>query len=289
MTFISDLEESIIWKLNDLGINRFAIQYSPINPTKRILFSWFTFEECTEIYRDNFSNQFNLLAVNMGMDKLDYEWRKVDNEDWSISWKKGWKPDPIGDDLLVLPAWLNLPDEYSGRLIIRLDPGSAFGTGSHATTRLCLESLENSDVSNLLVADIGCGSGILTIAALRLGAKEVLAFDLDELAVRATNQNANLNNLRDDKLRVFNGSIDTLSSFLNGKTVDLLICNILAPVIEELAPSFNKVISDDGKALLSGVLLTQVKPLKIKLKNLGWRCNSFFEKDDWALLEIGKI
>ena len=93
-------------------------------------------------------------------------WDEVADEDWSLSWKQHWQPDPVGIGLLILPAWLEVPAEHSDRLVIRMDPGSAFGTGSHPTTRLCLEALEQNPPRGALVADLGCGSGVLGLAAL---------------------------------------------------------------------------------------------------------------------------
>jgi hypothetical protein len=131
----------------------------------------------------------------------------VEDEDWSLSWKRHWGPDPIGETLLVLPAWLDVPPEAAGRRVIRLDPGPAFGTGSHPSTRLCLEGMEAlaaarvqagaagevAPLAGWRVADLGCGSGLLGLAAIALGAAEVLAVDTDPLAIRATHDNTALN------------------------------------------------------------------------------------------------
>ena len=109
-------------------------------------------------------------------------WQRIKNEDWSQTWKRYWKPDPVGKCLLILPDWLKVPPIYHDRKIIRIDPGSAFGTGSHATTRLCLEALERTNIRALKIADIGCGSGIRGLAALKLGAESVYAVYVDSLA-----------------------------------------------------------------------------------------------------------
>ena len=175
----------------------------------------------------------------------------------------------MGRGLLILPAWLKVPDEHRDRLVIRMDPGSAFGTGSHPTTRLCLEALEQQPPRGGLVADLGCGSGVLGLAALHLGAQRVVAADTDSLAVRATAENRDLNQRTPEQLAVDLGSVETLQQLLGTQRADLLLCNILAPVIEALAPGFDSLIAPDGCALLSGLLVDQAPRLTEVLDALG--------------------
>ena len=132
------------------------------------------------------------MADTFGLALAEPLWEELADEDWSLSWKKHWQPDPVGQRLLILPAWLEVPEEHADRLVLKMDPGSAFGTGSHPTTRLCLEALEEMPPHDQRVADLGCGSGVLGLASLALGASEVLAADTDSLAVRATTDNAAL-------------------------------------------------------------------------------------------------
>jgi ribosomal protein L11 methyltransferase len=204
----------------------------------------------------------------------------------------------VGERLLVLPAWLEVPPEQAGRLVIRIDPGSAFGTGSHPTTRLCLEALEalagereraglGPGLRGLRVADLGCGSGILGLAALRLGAATVAAADSDPLAERATRENAALNGLEGAQaLTVTTGSAEALSELLKGRGADLLLCNILAPVIEALIPSFARLLGPGGVGLLSGLLVDQAPGLERDLLAAGWRVEQRVEQDRWGLLRI---
>ena len=189
-----------------------------------------------------------------------------------------------GNQLLVLPAWLDVPQDHSHRMVLRLDPGSAFGTGSHPTTRLCLEALEKNPPLDLEVADIGCGSGILGIASIALGAKHVTAVDLDSLAVRATSQNACLNKLTDKDLNVFLGSIDVLEEQFKSLKVDLLVCNTLAPILKELAPKFSKITSRKSRLLLSGLLLDQVNDLTTDLSKYGWKFLASNKLEKWAAI-----
>lgn len=284
------LEDSLLWKLDELGIKRVAIECPPECVDQCTLFVWVPFCEFSAIERDFLIASFKNLAENIGLCIADFAWEKVANEDWSKSWKQYWCPDPIGDKLLILPAWLDVPAEYSQRLILRLDPGAAFGTGSHPTTRLCLEALEKKSLENLKVADVGCGSGILSLAALSLGAKAVCAVDIDSLAIRATIENMHLNGITEPTFSAFVGSTEVLlSRFNGGEVADLLVCNILAPVIEELAPSFDSLVSLQGSAFLSGLLVTQVAQMKDLLEALHWNVVAYMEKDQWALLEIMRL
>jgi len=238
------------------------------------------------------------LADPFGLELPPIRWQRQADEDWSLSWKRHWQPDPVAERLLVLPAWLEIPAEHRDRLVIRLDPGSAFGTGSHPTTRLCLEALETlagerersgqgPGLRGLRVADLGCGSGILGLAALRLGAATVAAADCDPMAERATRQNAALNGLDGAQaLTVTTGSAEALAVLLGGRGADLLLCNILAPVIEALLPWFPRLLRSGGVGLLSGLLVEQGPGLERDLVEAGWRVEQRLEHDRWGLLRI---
>ena len=226
------------------------------------------------------------MAETFGLQLAVPQWDELADEDWSRSWKQHWQPDPVGNELLILPAWLSVPEEHAQRLVLKMDPGSAFGTGSHPTTRLCLEALEAAPPQGLRVADLGCGSGVLGLAALGLGAHEVIAVDTDSLAVRATSDNAALNGLTSEALSVRQGSLETLETLLDGRPADLLLCNILAPVIEALAPGFQSILSANGRGLLSGLLVEQAPRLTEVLEVLGWSVQALGSQGRWGLLEI---
>ena len=232
------------------------------------------------------------------------EWHRQDDEDWSLSWKQHWQADPVGQSLLILPAWLEAPAAEAHRRQIRMDPGSAFGTGSHPSTRLCLEALEDlagqrgglgapAPLEGLRVADLGCGSGILALAALRLGASQVAAVDTDSLAIRATTANALLNDFTVDdgslspaQLSVALGSASTLETLLEGRPADLLLCNILAPVIEALSPCFARLLAPAGVGFLSGLLVDQAPGLEKVLAAQGWRAQLVARQESWGLMRL---
>jgi ribosomal protein L11 methyltransferase len=281
-----ELEESLVWKLTDLGLHRHAVQHAPETPDQKQLLLWLPQPEWPEAERQQLLASLEPLAEPFGLPLPQGHWDDVADEDWSLSWKQHWQPDPVGDGLLILPAWLEVPPEHGERLVIRMDPGSAFGTGSHPTTRLCLEALEKAPPVGALVADLGCGSGVLGLAALGLGATAVVAADTDSLAVRATGDNRELNGRPADLLKVSLGSVEALQHLLEGRRADLLLCNILAPVIEALAPGFEALVAPEGRALLSGLLVDQAPRLEQVLGDLGWRVSARGSQGRWGLLEI---
>ena len=298
-----DLEESLTWKLEALGIHRVALRHRPEAPEQRQLVAWLPAADWPEAERAELELALAPLAATFGLTLPPITWTQQDDEDWSLSWKQHWQADPVGERLLILPAWLELPAEHADRLVIRMDPGSAFGTGSHPTTRLCLEGLERLadgrwpldpaatepalGLEGLRVADLGCGSGILGIAALLQGAASVAAVDTDSLAVRATRDNAAVSGFQ-DRLQVRLGSADVLAELLEGQPADLLLCNILAPVIEALSPAFDAVLAPHGVGLLSGLLVDQAPRLQQVLAERGWRAELAAQQSQWGLMLLHK-
>ncbi|MGF1523367.1 MAG: 50S ribosomal protein L11 methyltransferase [Leptolyngbyaceae cyanobacterium] len=214
-------------------------------------------------------------------------WHLIDEEDWAKSWKDHWQPQEVGDRFLINPAWLPIPEE-GDRLVLQLDPGAAFGTGAHATTQLCLESLEmrlGGDNNDIVVADVGCGSGILSIGALLLGAKRAYAVDIDSLAVQATTENAALNHLNPDQIVTQQGSLDTLLKNL-AEPVDGILCNILAEVILDLIPQLNEIAKPETWGILSGILLEQSKLVADTLEQHGWVVATLWRRKEWCCLNI---
>ena len=288
---LPELEESLIWKLNALGIPRVAVRHSPEQPQDRKLVAWLPASDWPDSERQQLEQALKPLADTFGLALPTIHWFEQDDEDWSLSWKQHWEPDPVGQRLLILPAWLELPPEHADRQVIRMDPGSAFGTGSHPTTRLCLEAIEQlsderrGSLGPIRVADLGCGSGILGIAALLEGASSVAAADTDSLAVRATRDNAVVSGFA-EQFQVDLGSIERLAELLEGRPADLLLCNILAPVIEALCPAFDTVLAPGGLGLLSGLLVSQAPRLQEVLAEQGWSAELTAQQSQWGLMTI---
>lgn len=296
---LPELEESLLWKLASLGISRVALRHRPRAPEERQLVAWLPEADWPAAERAELEQALAPLATTFGLELPAIHWELQQEEDWSLSWKQHWQADPVGERLLILPAWLEPPPDHAERLVIRLDPGSAFGTGSHPTTRLCLEQLEAlavargqaagtaPDLGPIRVADLGCGSGILGLAALLQGAAQVAAVDIESPAVAATAANARVSGL-EERLQVRLGSVQALAELLHGEPADLLLCNILAPVIEALAPAFDSVLAPDGVGLLSGLLVTQAPRLTQELAALGWTAQLAAQQSQWGLMMLHK-
>ena len=173
-------------------------------------------------------------------------------KDWEKVCLDNFKPRQIGEKLLICPSWLAAEDKSINTLI--LDPGLAFGTGSHETTFLCLEWLEQADLRAKTLLDFGCGSGILGLAALKLGAERVIAVDIDEQALIATKNNALANDIKQDKLDISTPDIET------GK-VDIILANILLKTLISLKKEFLERLKPKGKLIASGVLTSQTEEL----------------------------
>jgi ribosomal protein L11 methyltransferase len=214
-------------------------------------------------------------------------WQLMDEEDWASSWKQHWQISEIGDRFLICPAWLN-PPENNQRLVIKIDPGSAFGTGTHPTTQLCLESLEmrlSSHPENKIIADIGCGSGILAIGAILLGAKKVYAVDIDPLAVSATGSNRHLNGINPENLAINQGSVEELLELIPDG-VDGIVCNILAETIIALMPAITRLAKPTTWGILSGILVTQAQAVTDILEPQGWTVAALWKRQEWCGLQI---
>ena len=177
LTFQIDhnLEEIIIWKLTALGIFSYSFEYLLKTKNQKDVNIWLPVSDWDQKLRNNLELSIGQLLDIDGSYSSFFNWSIIEEEDWLNSWKKYWGPELVGRNLLILPCWLNLNKKYNEKIIIKIDPGAAFGTGSHPSTNLCLEKLENMFLSGKKVLDIGSGSGILGITAKLFGAEEICA------------------------------------------------------------------------------------------------------------------
>jgi ribosomal protein L11 methyltransferase len=280
---VPDLEENIFWRLSEFGCKGMSTQ----KQGKEILISAYIPQAQVKLLEiSDLSLQLEDDASEIGIPLPVTKCNLIDEEDWSSSWKQHWQPQPIGDRLLINPAWLEVPQD-TDRTILQLDPGVAFGTGTHATTQLCLEALEMrlQPGNSLTIADIGCGSGILSTAAFLLGAKQIYAVDNDPLAVKATGENRDLNGIPAANLIVELGSIDRLQAMLP-EPVDGFVCNILADVIVQLAPSMSALVKPKGWAILSGILSSQVADVSHVLEQHGWTVGTVWNRLEWSCINL---
>ena len=202
----------------------------------------------------------------------------VNESDWANEWKKYYKPTKVGKKIVVKPSWEDY-EKQEGDLIIELDPGMAFGTGTHETTSMCIRELENYVDETKTVFDIGCGSGILAIAAAQLGAKEVVAGDLDEVAVKVSKENCEINHVS-DKVVVKHGS---LFEVVDSKA-DVIVANIIADIIKILAKDVSKFLKEDGVFISSGIILAKIDEVCEALEENGFEIVKVERLGEWSAI-----
>lgn len=203
---------------------------------------------------------------------------QVNESDWANEWKKYYKPTKIGQRIVVKPTWEDYKPE-NGELIIELDPGMAFGTGTHETTSMCIRELEKYVNEDSRVFDIGCGSGILAIAAAKLGAKEVLAVDLDEVAVKVSKENVEENNVS-DSVEVRHGNLmDVVKD-----RADVVVANIIADIIKILAKDVHNFMKKDAVFISSGIILDKVEEVKESLIENGFEIIDIKKLGEWSAI-----
>ena len=243
--------------------------YFPLNPyaEKRKMAILSTFEE-------KFADRDDIIYT---VDFYEY-----DEEDYQNSWKKYLFPEKVSEKFLVKPTWREYTPE-ADELIIELDPGRAFGTGSHPTTSLCLKLMEENISEGDSVIDVGTGSGILMIAADRLGASEIYVTDIDELAVESAKENLELNKISEEKAKVYKGD---LISVVENKKFDVVVANILADVLLILLHDISKVVKPNGKIIFSGIIEDKCELLKREVESLGFTVEEIKADKEWRAMLI---
>lgn len=205
----------------------------------------------------------------------------VRDSDWENNWRQYYQPIEVGERLVVVPEWLDAPAD--GRLPLRLDPGLIFGTGSHATTRMCLEAIETLAAPDKRVLDLGCGSGILSIGALVLGCREAVGCDIDPKAPDVAMDNAALNGIGADRFRVYAGDIlaDRGMRAALGTNFDIVLANIVADVILPLAPLSREFLAPGGTFVTSGIIEGRQDEIEHALKKAGYFIEKHFCEEEW--------
>jgi ribosomal protein L11 methyltransferase len=216
-------------------------------------------------------------------------YKQIADQNWMEAWKQHYKPILIGERLLILPAWLESPDPK--RIPIKIDPGMAFGTGTHPTTQLCLELMEISTNHSPLstVIDVGCGSGILSIAALKLGAKTVLGVDIDIESVKNSRENADVNGVGEELLLGQGSVTEVLAGQFPFKSAPLVVANILAPVLIRLFDAgLADLIEPNGEIILSGILDHQAESVIEAGQAKGLKRGETRQMKDWVAISMKK-
>ncbi|MGN1133716.1 MAG: 50S ribosomal protein L11 methyltransferase [Oscillospiraceae bacterium] len=215
--------------------------------------------------------------------RLEYALKNVKEEDWANNWKKYFKPLQIGEKLLIKPSWEKIePNEK--RKILEIDPASSFGTGQHNTTQLCLELIEKNLEDDDRILDLGCGSGILSIGAVILGAKSAYAVDIDENSVHIAAENAEKNNIAKEQFTAECGNIIDDHEFAKsiGTGYDLVCANIVADVLIAMSDKFAGFLKDKGKLIVSGIIDSRKEEVLETIKSKGFELVEVRTKDDWT-------
>ena len=218
--------------------------------------------------------------------KLEVSVKNIKEEDWANNWKKYFKPFDVGEKMIIKPSWETLEDD-KGRIVLTIDPGHVFGTGSHETTRLCIEALQDIIKGGERVLDIGCGSGILSIAALLLGAKHAEAVDIDPNAADTAYANADMNGIGRDRYNVISGDVlgdEKAHGLYKGREFDVVAANIVADVIIELCGLVPEYIKKGGDFITSGIILERLEDVKAALCGQGFEIADIKTDKDWAMV-----
>lgn len=213
------------------------------------------------------------------------QFKIIQEVNWAETWKKHYKPIPIGKRLLILPVWMDTPDKT--RIPIRIDPGMAFGTGTHPSTQLCLQMLEELTPAGGDIFDIGCGSGILSIAALKLGARHAFGVDIEVESIDNANKNATTNQV-EDQVDFALGSVEEIKAGLfKVRKAPLILANILSHIlIRLLDKGLTDLLEPNGTIILSGILEEHLPELDLKIREHGLEVIDRKQIDDWIALGI---
>lgn len=225
--------------------------------------------------------------IGIPLGSLEVHVAYVDEQDWANNWKAYFKPINVGKRLTVCPTWEHV-DEAEGRAVLRIDPGMAFGTGTHHTTRMCLELLEKHIKGGEAVADIGCGSGILSAAALLMGAKNAVAVDIDPVATKSAVENALCNGIDIVYYTVYTGDVlndEQIRSAVSKKKYDIVLANIVANVIIALAPLVPALMHKDSVFISSGIIEDRLDEVIASLEKVGLEVTNVLCGEDWRALE----
>ncbi len=234
--------------------------------------------ELDELKRIDEKNEFG---------RLCYSFCGIKEEDWANNWKQYFKPFQIGEKLIIKPSWEEI-DEKNDKTILEIDPESSFGTGQHNTTKLCLELLQKHIKNNDKILDIGCGSGILSIAGMLLGGENAVAVDIEENAVTTSLKNAEKNGISLTNYNAYRGDIISDNALREkiGGSYNIITANIVADVLIAMSPIFSDFLIDNGILLMSGIISSRKDDVINEITKYGFSLVEIKESEDWVVLSL---
>lgn len=240
-------------------------------------------ESLKEIYK--FIEDLKNENKDIDLGRLEIATRILNDEDWANNWKQYFKPFTISDKIIIKPSWEELTEPSDGKTVLEIDPGMSFGTGQHHTTRLCIEQIIKYVKDGMEVLDMGCGSGILSIASILLGAGKSTGVDIDENAVRIAKENAVLNNIYEDRFTVYCGDVasdEGLQEAIGYNKYDVIAVNIIAQIIMGMSFTFPKFLKKGGLVIISGIIKKYVDDVVSDLEARGFEIMEINNSEEWV-------
>lgn len=262
-----EADSNLLWELDEKKFPKEGI----------IVKAYFDLKDITANFHQNLHEKLDALKdLDLGVEDYTVETANIKDEDWENNWKEYYHPVPVTRYLTIVPEWEDYESTTSGEQLIVMDPGLAFGTGTHPTTQLSIQALETVMRGGEVIADVGTGSGVLTIASSLLGASEVYAYDLDEMAVGSARSNIELNDLS-AKIQI---EENNLLEGINLK-VDIVLANILTHILIQLIPDAMRVLNDGGYFITSGIFIDKKEEMIEALEKEGFEIQQLNQMKDW--------
>jgi len=235
---------------------------------------------CVYVAQDEPEKIEEIKQIDFGFD-VNFATETINHEDWANSWKDFFKPIFVGEKIIICPEWEVAPTN-TDRTVFYINPGMSFGTGSHETTRLCIQQLERFVTSDTTVLDLGCGSGILSVIACLLGAKSAVAVDIDPQSAETAKENAGKNGISAERYQAFAG--DVLNDGFIGGKYDIVVANIVSDIIIKIADRARGLVAENGVFIAGGIIIDRLDEVKSALEASGFEVKNVDIDGEWAVL-----